>query len=126
MLVGAHVGATAPMIKKKFKEAQGGILFIDEAYALCDAYEHGFGDEAINTFVLEMENHKDDVIVIFAGYPEPMQQFLDRNPGKKSRIAFPVKFEDYSTDELCDITKLMVSKKQMLGEAEMNPTERVS
>lgn len=113
MLVGAHVGATAPMIKKKFKEAQGGILFIDEAYALCDAYEHGFGDEAINTLVQEMENHRDDVIVIFAGYPEPMKQFLDRNPGMKSRIAFQVEFEDYSVDELCDITKLMVSKKQM-------------
>lgn len=112
-LIGDHVGSTAPMIKKKFKEAQGGILFIDEAYALCDAYEHGFGDEAINTLVQEMENHRDDVIVIFAGYPEPMKQFLDRNPGMKSRIAFQVEFEDYSVDELCDITKLMVSKKQM-------------
>ena len=101
------------MIKKKFKEARGGILFIDEAYALCDAYEHGFGDEAINTLVQEMENHRDDVIVIFAGYPEPMKQFLDRNPGMKSRIAFQVEFEDYSVDVLCDITKLMVSKKQM-------------
>ena len=60
-----------------------------------------------------MENHRDDVIVIFAGYPEPMKQFLDRNPGMKSRIAFQVEFEDYSVDELCDITKLMVSKKQM-------------
>ena len=89
------------------------MVLIDEAYALCDAYEHGFGDEAINTLVQEMENHRDDVIVIFAGYPEPMKQFLDRNPGMKSRIAFQVEFEDYSVDELCDITKLMVSKKQM-------------
>ena len=112
-LIGDHVGSTAPMIKKKFKEAQGGILFfIDEAYALCDAYEHGFGDEAINTLVQEMENHRDDVIVIFAGYPEPMKQFLDRNPGMKSRSAFQVEFEDYSVDELCDITKLMVSKSK--------------
>jgi len=60
-----------------------------------------------------MENHRDDVIVIFAGYTEPMQQFLDRNPGMLSRIAFQIEFEDYTTDELCDIAKLMASKKQM-------------
>ncbi|MDE7282320.1 MAG: AAA family ATPase, partial [Lachnospiraceae bacterium] len=63
-LVGDHVGATAPLVKKKFKEAQGGVLFIDEAYSLCDSYENGFGDEAINTLVQEMDNHRDDVIVI--------------------------------------------------------------
>lgn len=112
-LVGEHVGATAPLVKKKFKEAQGGVLFIDEAYSLCDGYDNGFGDEAINTIVQEMENHRDDVIVIFAGYPEPMQQFLDRNPGMRSRIAFSVEFNDYSVEELCEITKLMLSRKQM-------------
>ena len=113
-LVGDHVGATAPLVKKKFKEAQGGVLFIDEAYSLCDSYENGFGDEAINTLVQEMENHKDDVIVIFAGYPVQMKQFLDRNPGMASRIAFHVEFKDYSTDELCDITRLMLARKQMM------------
>ena len=113
-LVGDHVGATAPLVKKKFKEAQGGVLFIDEAYSLCDSYENGFGDEAINTLVQEMENHRDDVIVIFAGYPVQMQHFLDRNPGLLSRIAFHVKFEDYSVDELCGITKLMISRKKMM------------
>ena len=112
-LVGEHVGATAPLVKRKFKEAQGGILFIDEAYSLCDSYENGFGDEAINTLVQEMENHRDDVIVIFAGYPDKMKTFLDRNPGMRSRIAFQVEFEDYSTEELCNITELMLSKKQM-------------
>ncbi len=112
-LVGDHVGSTALLVKWKFKEAQGGVLFIDEAYSLCDGYENGFGDEAINTLVQEMENHRDDVIVVFAGYPEPMKQFLDRNPGMLSRIAFHVEFEDYSTDELCGITKLMLTKKQM-------------
>jgi SpoVK/Ycf46/Vps4 family AAA+-type ATPase len=112
-LVGNHVGSTAPLVKKKFKEAQGGVLFIDEAYSLCDSYTNGFGDEAINTLVQEMENHRDDVIVIFAGYPEPMKEFLDRNPGMKSRIAFQVQFEDYTVDELVDITKLMVSDKNM-------------
>lgn len=113
-IVDDHVGATAPLVKKKFKEAQGGVLFIDEAYSLCDSDENGFGDEAINTLVQEMENHKDDVIVIFAGYPDQMQQFLDRNPGMSSRIAFHVEFEDYSTHELCELTRLMLSRKQMM------------
>lgn len=112
-LVGTHVGATAPLVKKRFKEASGGILFIDEAYSLCDSYQNGFGDEAITTIVQEMENHRDNVIVVFAGYPEQMQEFLERNPGLSSRIAFHVNFEDYTTDELCDITKLMVARKQM-------------
>ena len=120
-LVGDHVGSTAPLVKRKFKEAQGGVLFIDEAYSLCDGYVNGFGDEAINTLVQEMENHRDDVIVIFAGYTEPMQKFLDRNPGMLSRIAFQVEFEDYSTDELCDIAKLMVSEKHLtITDAAMN------
>ena len=110
-LIGTHVGETAPLVRKKFREAQGGVLFIDEAYSLCDAKEHSYGDEAINTIVQEMENNRDTVVVIFAGYPKPMQEFLERNPGMKSRIAFNVPFEDYSVDELCDITKLMLSKK---------------
>ena len=112
-LVGDHVGATAPLVKKRFKEAQGGVLFIDEAYSLCDGYENSFGDEAINTIVQEMENHRDNVAVIFAGYPEQMRRFLDRNPGMSSRIAFHVEFENYSVSELCDITGLMLAEKQM-------------
>lgn len=60
-----------------------------------------------------MENHRDNVIVIFAGYPEPMKAFLDRNPGMRSRIAFSVEFDDYTVEELCEITKLMLSRKQM-------------
>ena len=123
-LVGQHVGHTAPLVKKKFRDAQGGVLFIDEAYSLCDSYENSFGDEAINTIVQEMENHRDDVIVIFAGYPEPMKQFLDRNPGMQSRIAFQIEFEDYTTEELCAITRLMLAKKQLtITEAAMNRLE---
>lgn len=113
-LVGDHVGETAKIVKRKFREAQGGVLFIDEAYSLCDAYEGGYGDEAINTIVQEMENNRDKVIVIFAGYPDQMKRFLDRNPGLLSRIAFQVEFEDYTTDELCAITTLMLEKKGML------------
>lgn len=113
-LVGDHVGATAKLVKKKFKEAQGGVLFIDEAYSLCDNCENSFGDEAINTLVQEMENHRDEVIVIFAGYSDKMRKFLDRNPGMSSRIALHVEFEDYSTEELCEITRLMASQKRMM------------
>ena len=112
-LVGSFVGHTAPLVKKRFREAQGGVLFIDEAYSLCDDYEKGYGAEAISTIVQEMENHRDDVIVIFAGYPAPMDEFLKKNPGMLSRIAFQLEFEDYTTDELCDITKLMLEKKKM-------------
>ena len=111
-LVGDVVGSTAKIVKQKFREAQGGVLFIDEAYSLCDSNKNSFGDESINTIVQEMENNREKVIVIFAGYPEPMKEFLERNPGMSSRIAFHVPFEDYSPEELCEITKLMVSKKQ--------------
>ena len=89
-------------------------------------YKNSFGDEAINTIVQEMENHRDDVIVIFAGYTDPMRQFLDRNPGMLSRIAFQVEFEDYTTDELCDIAKLMLSKKQMtITDEAMNKLRKI-
>ena len=112
-LVGTVVGSTAPIVRKRFKEAQGGVLFIDEAYSLCDGHSGGYGDEAINTIIQEMENHREDVIVIFAGYPKQMKEFLERNPGMSSRIAFHINFEDYSVEELCDITKLMVKRKNM-------------
>ena len=112
-LVAGYIGQTAMKTTEKVKEAFNGVLFIDEAYSLCDGIEGGYGDEAINTIVQEMENHRDNVIVIFAGYPAQMKQFLDRNPGLLSRIAFHVEFEDYTLDELCDITKLMLSRREM-------------
>lgn len=104
-LVGQFVGWTAPTIVKKFKQAKGGVLFIDEAYSLVDDRSGSFGDEAINTIVQQMENMRDDLIVIFAGYPDQMEHFLDKNPGLRSRIAFHVPFEDYTTVELCEIAK---------------------
>lgn len=110
-LVGKYVGWTAQIIQKKFMEARGGVLFIDEAYSLVDDREGSFGDEAINTIVQEMENHRDDVVVIFAGYPDKMEQFLQKNPGLRSRIAFHVPFADYSARNLCDIARLIAKKK---------------
>ena len=112
-LVGKYVGWTAPTIKKKFKQAKGGVLFIDEAYSLVDDRSGSFGDEAINTIVQEMENNREDVIVIFAGYPNEMEKFIQKNPGLRSRIAHHVKFNDYTAEELCDIARLIVKNKKM-------------
>ena len=91
-LVGRYVGWTAQMIQQKFQEARGSVLFIDEAYSLVDDRNGSYGDEAINTIVQEMENHREDVVVIFAGYPDKMEEFLNKNPGLRSRIAFHVPF----------------------------------
>ena len=110
-LVGRFVGWTAVQVKKFFKMAEGSVLFIDEAYSLVDGHENSYGDEAINTIVQEMENHRDNVVVIFAGYPDKMKAFLDRNPGLRSRIAFHVPFVDYSDEELCEIAKFIADKK---------------
>lgn len=110
-LCAKYVGQTAPLVKQKFKEACGGVLFIDEAYSLVDDRNGLYGDEAINTIVQEMENHRDDCVVIFAGYPDKMEEFLERNPGLRSRIAFHVPFEDYNREELLDIAGLISRKK---------------
>lgn len=110
-LVGRYVGWTAKEVKAKFRQAEGGVLFIDEAYALVE--EDGlYGDEAINTIVQEMENRRDNVIVIFAGYPDKMQAFLDKNEGLRSRIAFHVNFPDYTKNELMQILEHMLGNMQ--------------
>lgn len=110
-LVAKYVGWTAKAVRNKFREARGGVLFIDEAYSLSDGEHATFGEEAINTIVQEMENHRNNVIVIFAGYPQKMKDFLDRNEGLRSRIAFHVNFPDYTPDELTEIFKLMSKKR---------------
>ena len=110
-LVGKYVGWTARIVKEKFRQAKGSVLFIDEAYSLLDDREGMFGDEAINTIVQEMENNREDMVVIFAGYPKEMEQFLARNPGLRSRIAYHIPFEDYSAGELYEIARLTAEKK---------------
>lgn len=110
-LVGKYVGWTANIVQKKFRQAKGGVLFIDEAYSLVEHWAGSYGDEAISTIVQEMENHRDDVIVIFAGYTDKMKSFLDRNEGLLSRISFHLNFPDYSADELVDILKLMAENR---------------
>jgi SpoVK/Ycf46/Vps4 family AAA+-type ATPase len=112
-LVGKFVGWTAQTVQAKFKEATGGVLFIDEAYSLVDDRDGSYGDEAINTIVQEMENHRADVVVIFAGYPDKMEGFLQKNPGLRSRIAFHVPFADYNCEELCQIADMISRKNGM-------------
>ncbi len=112
-LVGKYVGWTAKIVKANFRKAKGGVLFIDEAYALLDEREGVFGDEAINTIVQEMENNRDDTIVIFAGYPDKMEDFISRNPGLRSRVSFHLNFPDYDTEELGQIAELMVAQRGM-------------
>ena len=107
-LVGKYVGWTATQVRDMFRKAKGSVLFIDEAYSLVDYHKGSYGDEAINTIVQEMENNREDMVVIFAGYPKEMDEFVQRNPGLRSRISFYVDFPDYSADELFDITKLIV------------------
>lgn len=110
-LVGKYVGWTAKTVQEKFRKAKGGVLFIDEAYSLVDDRGGSYGDEAINTIVQEMENHRDELVVIFAGYTDKMEEFLNKNPGLRSRIAYHVPFPDYSTEELCEIAKLIAAEK---------------
>ncbi|MDR0862593.1 MAG: AAA family ATPase [Oscillospiraceae bacterium] len=110
-LVDRYVGGTAPRVRQKFKDAKGSVLFIDEAYSLVDGDVGLYGDEAINTIVQEMENAREDMVVIFAGYPDKMKGFLQSNPGLRSRIAFHVPFSDYDSDELFQITQLMATNQ---------------
>lgn len=113
-LVGKYVGTTAPQVCEMFDKAKGSVLFIDEAYSLVEDKKGLYGTEAINAIVQEMENRREDTVVILAGYPEEMNGLLDWNPGMKSRIAFHVSFEDYTENELLDITKLLAKERGML------------
>ena len=113
-LIGEYVGQTAPKVKRLFDNAKGGILFIDEAYSLIPQGERDFANEAIPTIIQEMENNRNDVIVIFAGYTEMMEEFLNINPGLASRISRKIHFENYSKYELYDILILVAAQQGYL------------
>ena len=103
-LVAGYVGQTAVKTRKKIEEAMGGVLFIDEAYALAKTgQENDFGQEAIDTILKAMEDHRDDFVVIAAGYTEPMERFIDSNPGLRSRFNKYIEFPDYTDEELLAI-----------------------
>jgi energy-coupling factor transporter ATP-binding protein EcfA2 len=109
-LVAGYVGQTAVKTRQVLESALGGTLLIDEAYALARGGENDFGLEAIDTVVKFMEDHRDDLAVIAAGYPDEMATLIDSNPGLQSRFARTVHFPDYSTDELVAIFELMSAK----------------
>ena len=113
-LVAGYVGQTAIKTQDKIKEALGGILFIDEAYALSASKgENDFGEEAIDTILKAMEDHRDDFIVIVAGYPKLMDEFLHSNPGLESRFNKHLFFDDYNPQELFDIFVSMEEKSSL-------------
>ncbi len=111
-LVGQYVGHTAPKTKEVLKRAMGGVLFIDEAYYLYrPENERDYGQEAIEMLLQVMENQRDDLVVILAGYKDRMDTFFQSNPGFRSRIAHHLEFPDYSLDELIAIAGLMVEQQ---------------
>ena len=114
-LVSGYVGQTAIKTKELIDSAMGGVLFIDEAYALTSNTGKGdFGQEAVNTLLKAMEDNRDDFIVIVAGYSDLMEEFLDSNPGLRSRFNKIITFEDYMPDELLDIFKSICTKSGMV------------
>lgn len=111
-LVGQYIGHTAPKTKEVLKKAMGGVLFIDEAYYLYRAEnERDYGQEAIEILLQVMENNRDDLVVILAGYADRMDRFFASNPGFRSRIAHHIEFPDYSDGELLHISEGMLARQ---------------
>jgi probable Rubsico expression protein CbbX len=109
-LVGQYIGHTAPKTKDVLKKAMGGVLFIDEAYYLYRPdNERDYGQEAIEILLQVMENNRDDLVVIMAGYADRMDKFFSANPGFRSRIAHHIEFPDYRDDELLEISRQMLA-----------------
>jgi probable Rubsico expression protein CbbX len=112
-LVGQYIGHTAPKTRDVLKKAMGGVLFIDEAYYLYKPEnERDYGAESIEILLQVMENNRDDLVVILAGYKDRMDQFFESNPGMSSRIAHHVDFPDYGSEALVSIAQLMLEKSQ--------------
>lgn len=111
-LVAGYVGQTATKTRAKIVEALDGVLFIDEAYSLIRGTEHDYGIEAIDTLVKAMEDYQHRIVVILAGYPQEMENFLESNPGLQSRLKYYIHFPDYSTSELLNILQAMLHEHQ--------------
>ncbi|MEI2677518.1 MAG: CbbX protein [Burkholderiaceae bacterium] len=121
-LVGQFIGHTAPKTKEVIKKAMGGVLFIDEAYYLYRPdNERDYGQESIEILLQVMENHRDDLVVILAGYKNRMETFFGSNPGMASRIAHHIDFPDYSEAELMQIARLMLEKLNYRFDADAEP-----
>lgn len=112
-LVGQYVGHTAPKTKEMIKKAMGGVLFIDEAYYLYrKENERDYGQECIEILLQVMENQRDDVVVILAGYKDRMSEFFNFNPGMRSRVAHHLDFPDFTLDELMEIGQMMLARQK--------------
>jgi len=109
-LVAGFVGQTAIKTQEQITKAMGGVLFIDEAYTLCNGGDNDFGQESIDTILKAMEDHRDDFVVIVAGYPDLMRKFINSNPGLKSRFNKYFFFPDYTADELIRIFEMQYKK----------------
>nr|YP_010201462.1 Rubisco expression protein [Skeletonema grevillei]UAM92093.1 Rubisco expression protein [Skeletonema grevillei] len=128
-LVGQYIGHTAPKTKEVLKKAMGGVLFIDEAYYLYKPdNERDYGSEAIEILLQVMENQRDELVVILAGYKDPMDRFYESNPGLSSRITNHIDFPDYSVDELVTIAKMMLEDQQyqLTPQAEIALTDYIT
>lgn len=112
-LVAGYQGQTALKTREVLERSLDGVLFIDEAYQLVEDERDSFGREALETLVAFMENHKDRLCIIAAGYPEPMHRFVNQNPGLPSRFSGEIMFDNYSAQEMLDIFKLMAEDAQM-------------
>lgn len=117
-IIGKYVGHTAIKTAEKIKEAEGGVLFIDEAYSLNSDSKIDFGYEAVNTIVKKMEDLRDSIVIIFAGYPREMESFLNMNPGLRDRVQFKLEFEDYKPNELLEIWQKFFTDSQYTIENE--------
>ncbi|SMP47705.1 CbbX protein [Noviherbaspirillum suwonense] len=118
-LVGQYIGHTAPKTREILKKAMGGVLFIDEAYYLYrPENERDYGQEAIEILLQVMENNRDDLVVILAGYKDRMDRFFESNPGMSSRIAHHIDFPDYGVEELATIAGLMLAQMQYRFDSE--------
>jgi SpoVK/Ycf46/Vps4 family AAA+-type ATPase len=112
-LIAGYVGQTALKMKDVVERARGGVLFVDEAYSLSARDAGGFGDEAIATLVKCMEDYRRDLAVIVAGYPNEMRDFIDSNPGLRSRFTQYIEFPNYSTPELVEIFRAIADQAQV-------------
>ncbi|NWJ96370.1 MAG: AAA family ATPase [Chloroflexi bacterium] len=116
-LVGQYIGHTAPKTKEVLKKAMGGVLFIDEAYYLYrKENERDYGQETIEVLLQVMENQREDIVIVLAGYKDRMEDFFHSNPGVRSRIAHHIDFPDYNLSELMQIARLMLEKQMYFFE----------
>lgn len=112
-IVSRYVGGTSPLVQKHFRQAKGGILFLDECYSLTQEREGLYGTECLNEICYQLENNREDLCVIFAGYEAETMEFLAKNPGLSSRVNFKVRFDDYSTSELMEISDMLAAEKKL-------------